>query len=106
MPQAGNTTNPFLLMVDKPYSNPTALTESLYDNFVREGRTQLASWDLKVNGSVFERFWGGPIGVAFGAEMRWEDYKDWRPPYAGLNPADAPCQRQPQRSDQSLLRAE
>ncbi len=95
VPQAGNTTNPYLLMVDKPYSNPTALTESLYDNFVREGRTQLASWDLKVNGSVFERFWGGPIGVAFGAEMRWEDYKDWRPPYAGLNPADAPFNGNP-----------
>ncbi len=90
VPQPGNTTSPYLLMVDKPYGNPTALTESLYDVFVREGRTQLASWDLKVNGSVFDRFWGGPIGVAVGGEMRWEDYKDWRPPYAGLNPADAP----------------
>ncbi len=89
VPQA-STTNPYLLMVDKPYSNPAALTESLYDTFVREGRTQLASWDLRVNGSVFDRFWGGPIGLAVGAEMRWEDYKDWRPPYAGLNPASAP----------------
>ena len=90
VPQAGNTANPYLLMVDQPYRNPAALTESLYDTFVREGRTQLASWDLRVNGSVFERFWGGPIGLAAGAEMRWEDYKDWRPPYAGLNPASAP----------------
>lgn len=88
--QPGNTTNPYMLMVDKPYSNPVALTNSLYDNFVREGRTQLASWDLRINGSVFPRFWGGPVGVAAGAEMRWEDYRDWRPPYAGLNPADAP----------------
>lgn len=39
---------------------------------------------------MFERFWGGPIGVAFGGEMRWADYRDYRPPYAGLNPADAP----------------
>ncbi len=85
-----STTNPYLLMIDQPYSNPAALTDSLYDNFVREGRTQLASWDLRVNGSVFDRFWGGPIGVAFGAEMRWEDYRDWRPPYANFNPADAP----------------
>ncbi len=95
VPQSGNTANPLLLMVDKPYSNPAALTDSLYDTFVREGRTQLASWDLRVNGSVFDRFWGGPIGVAAGAEMRWEDYKDWRPPYAGLNPADAPYNGNP-----------
>lgn len=90
VPQVGNAANPFLLQVDKPYSNNAALTESLYDVFIREGRTQLASWDLKVNGSVFDRFWGGPIGVAVGAEMRWEDYKDFRPPYVGLNPANAP----------------
>ena len=93
--QPGNTTNPYLLMIDKPFSNPAALTDSLYDDFVREGRTQLASWDLRVNGSVFERFWGGPIGLAFGAEMRWEDYRDWRPPYAGLNPTDVPYNGNP-----------
>ena len=95
VPQPGNTANPYLLMVDKPYSNPAALTASLYDNFIREGRTELASWDLKVNGSVFDRFWGGPIGVAFGGEMRWENYKDWRPVYAGLNPPDAPYNGNP-----------
>ncbi len=94
VPQA-STTNPFLLMVDKPYSNPTALTDSLYDNFVREGRTELANFDFKVNGAVFDRFWGGPIGVAAGTEFRWENYKDWRPPYAGLNPADAPYNGNP-----------
>ncbi|MCX6952448.1 MAG: TonB-dependent receptor [Verrucomicrobia bacterium] len=95
VPQVGNTTNPYLLMVDKAYSNPTALTESLYDDFIREGRTQLANWDLRVNGTAFDRFWGGPIGLAFGSEMRWEDYKDWRPPYAGLNPASAPYNGNP-----------
>ena len=95
VPQPGNAANPYLLMVDKPYSNPAALTATLYDNFIREGRTELASWDLKVNGSVFDRFWGGPIGVAFGGEMRWENYKDWRPPYAGLNPANAPYDGNP-----------
>lgn len=93
--QPGNTANPYLLMVDKPYRNPEALTASLYDNFVREGRTQLASWDLKVNGDVWDRFWGGPVGLAFGAEMRWEDYRDYRPPYAGRNPADAPYNGNP-----------
>ena len=90
VPQPGNVANPFLLQVDKPYSNNAALTESLYDVFVREGRTQIASWDLKINGAAVDRFWGGPIGIAFGTELRWEDYKDFRPPYAGLNPTNAP----------------
>ena len=89
VPQA-STTNPYLLVVDRPYRNPEALTASLYDDFVREGRTQLASWDLKLNGRVLDRFWGGAVGLALGAEFRWEDYKDWRPPYAAFNPADAP----------------
>lgn len=62
---------------------------------MREGRTQLASLDFKINGPVFERWWGGPIGVAAGAEMRWEDYRDYRPPYAGLNPPDAPFNGNP-----------
>jgi outer membrane receptor protein involved in Fe transport len=90
-----STTNPYLLMVDKPYSNPAALTASLYDNFIREGCTELASWDFKVNGSLFERFWGGPIGTAAGGEWRWENYQDWRPPYAGFNPPDAPYNGNP-----------
>ena len=94
VPQA-STTNPYLLVVDKPYSNPAALTASLYDNFIREGRTELASWDFKINGAVFPHFWGGPIGVAAGTEWRWENYKDWRPPYAGLNPASAPYNGNP-----------
>ncbi len=94
VPQAG-TTNPYLLVVDKPYRNPAALTAALYDNFVREGRTELLSWDLKLNGSVWDRFWGGPIGVAAGAEFRWENYKDWRPPYHGFNPSDAPYNGNP-----------
>ncbi len=95
VPQPASSTTPYLLQIDKPYSNPAALTNSLYENFVREGRTQLVSWDFKVNGSVFERFWGGPIGVAFGGEWRWEDYKDWRPAYAGLNPPGAPFNGNP-----------
>jgi outer membrane receptor protein involved in Fe transport len=90
-----STTNPYVLVVDKPYSNPAALTASLYDNFIREGRTELASWDLKFNGPVVDRFWGGPIGLAAGTEFRWENYRDWRPPYAGFNPPDAPYNGNP-----------
>ncbi len=95
VPQPGNTANPYLLTVDKPYRNPAALTQSLYDDFVREGRTQLAIWDFKLNGSILDRWRGGAVGVAAGAEMRWEDYRDYRPPYAGLNPKDAPFNGNP-----------
>lgn len=95
VPQAGNTANPYLIQVDREYSNTPELMNSLYDTFTREGRTQLASWDARFSGSVFDGFWGGPIGVAFGGEFRWESYKDWRPPYAGLNPADAPFNGNP-----------
>jgi iron complex outermembrane receptor protein len=90
-----STTNPLLLQVDKPFTNNPAITESLYDTFIREGRTELASWDLRVNGSIFENFWGGPIGVAGGGEFRFENYKDYRPAYHGLNPASAPYNGNP-----------
>ena len=94
VPQA-SPANPYLLVVDKTYQNPAAITDALYDNFIREGRTELASWDFKLNGPVVERWWGGPIGVAAGVEFRWENYKDWRPEFAGLNPAAAPFNGNP-----------
>ncbi len=94
-----STTNPLLLQVDKPFTNNAAVTESLYDTTVREGRTEIASWDFKTNGSVFENFWGGPIGVAAGGEFRAETYKDHRPPYVGLNPADAPYDGNPNNAN-------
>ncbi|MEO6244653.1 MAG: TonB-dependent receptor, partial [Opitutaceae bacterium] len=96
VPQPGNTANPSLIQVDKPFTNAAAVTDALYDNFAREGRTELASWDGKVSGSLADfSFLGGPIGVAAGAEWRWENYKDWRPAYAGLNPAGAPYNGNP-----------
>jgi iron complex outermembrane receptor protein len=94
-----STTNPLLLQVDKPFANNPAITESLYDTFMREGRTEIASWDFKTNGAVFENFWGGPIGVAAGGEFRVETYKDYRPPYAGLNPPDAPYDGNPNNAN-------
>lgn len=91
VPQAGNTTNPYLIQVDRPFSNAEALTASLYDNFVREGTTELASWDAKVSGRAFDfGFLGGELGFATGAELRWESYNDYRPPYAGRNPDTVP----------------
>ncbi|HEY1108918.1 MAG TPA: hypothetical protein VGE76_09805, partial [Opitutaceae bacterium] len=86
-----STTNPYLIQVDRPYTNADSVTSSLYDNFVREGRTELASWDAKVSGRAFDfSFLGGELGFATGAEIRWESYRDYRPLYAGRNPADVP----------------
>ncbi len=75
-----------VIQVDQPYTNPATVVDPLIENFIREGRTELASLDGKLNGTIAE-VWGRRIGGALGAEYRWESYKDWRPPYAGLNPA-------------------
>jgi outer membrane receptor protein involved in Fe transport len=75
-----------LIQIDQPYTNPGAVVDPLVDTYIREGRTELATWDAKINGTLFD-FWGGRIGSAFGAEYRWESFKDWRPPFHGLNPA-------------------
>ncbi len=74
------------IQIDRPYTNPASVVDPMVDTFVREGRTELATFDGKLNGTLFEA-WGGRVGAAFGAEFRWESYRDWRPPYAGLNPA-------------------
>jgi iron complex outermembrane recepter protein len=75
-----------VIQVDQPYTNPAAVVDPLVDTFMREGRTELATWDAKLNGTLFD-FWGGRVAAALGAEYRWESYKDWRPPFHGLNPA-------------------
>ena len=74
-----------VVQIDQPYTNPASVVDPLVDTFIREGRTELATWDAKLNGTLFD-FWGGRVGAALGAEYRWESYKDWRPPYHGLNP--------------------
>jgi iron complex outermembrane receptor protein len=74
------------IVIDQPYTNPDAVMAPMYDFFLRKSWTELATWDAKISGPVYE-FWGGPIGAAIGTEYRFETYKDWRPPYHGLNPA-------------------
>lgn len=76
------------ILLGQPYTNADSVVDPLYDTFVREGRTELATWDAKINGDLLE-IWGGSIAVAAGTEFRYENYRDFRPPYAGLNPADA-----------------
>lgn len=79
--------NPLRLQLDQPYTNPDSVVDPLYDTFERRGRTELATWDAKLNGTLFD-IWGGRVGAAVGAEARWETYWDWRPPYHGVNPDD------------------
>lgn len=77
------------IVVDKPYTNPDSVISPLYDRFVRVGKTELAFADLRLDGTL-ATIRGVPIKAAFGGEFRFETYRDWRPPYAGLNPVDDP----------------
>lgn len=77
------------IAIDRPYTNPASVVEPLYDVAERFGRTNLAMWDGRVNGQLFQLFQGGRIGIAGGAEVRWEDYSDARPPFQGVNPPEA-----------------
>ncbi|MFO1452279.1 MAG: TonB-dependent receptor, partial [Opitutaceae bacterium] len=74
------------VQIDQPYTNPDSVVNPLYDTFIREGTTELATWDAKINGTLFD-VWGGRVASALGLEYRWESYKDWRPEFHGLNPA-------------------
>jgi iron complex outermembrane receptor protein len=77
------------LVVTGPYTNPTSVTSTFQSSFIRSGITKLASGDFRASGDVFPIWGGNTIGGAFGGEFRYEAYDDYRPPYAGLNPADS-----------------
>ena len=74
-----------VIQVDQPYTNPASVVDPLYITFEREGTTELATWDFKLNGSIFDGFWGGPIGTAGGLEYRFESFKSYYPPFHGQN---------------------
>lgn len=78
-----------LLRLDKPYRNPASVLQPLYDDYIRFARTELISWDAKVNGRWL-RLLGNDISWAAGTEVRYESYADKRPPYAGVNPPSDP----------------
>lgn len=44
----------------------------------RKTKTSLALWDLKANKPDLVNLWAGPVGAAFGIEVRRETYKDDR----------------------------
>lgn len=76
-----------LIVADKPFINPASVWDPLYADDERYGRTKLFVWDAKTNGELWQLFNGGKIGIASGAELRWESYDDKRPLYSGMNPA-------------------
>ncbi|MEO6246106.1 MAG: TonB-dependent receptor, partial [Opitutaceae bacterium] len=74
------------IVVDRLFDNPAAITDALYDDEDRFGRTGLFIWDAKINGQLWRLFNGGRIGVASGAEVRYENYADRRAAFVGTNP--------------------
>ena len=69
------------------YKNPDSVTSTFRSEFIRNGITKLASGDARASGDLFAIWGGNAIGAAVGGEFRAETYDDYRPPFAGLNPA-------------------
>lgn len=70
------------------FVNPDSVVAPLRGTFYRRGETTLGSWDVRLNGSLWE-LPSGPLGIAAGAEYREETYKDYRDPESGrLSAAD------------------
>lgn len=77
------------IQVDQPYTNPETVLDPLYVTTESVGQTHLAVWDAKLSGELWQLFNGGRIGVAAGAEYRWEAFSLDKSPFFGLNPLDA-----------------
>lgn len=77
------------LAITGPYTNPRSVIDTFQRNFLREGETSIASWDFRVTGDLFTLWGGNIVSTAFGTEYRFETFKDWRPEFAGLNPASS-----------------
>ncbi len=75
------------LAVVGPYVNPQSVQSTFRSQFIREGITKLGSGDFRASGDLFPLWGGNQVGAAFGGEFRYETFDDFRPPYAGLNPA-------------------
>jgi iron complex outermembrane receptor protein len=75
------------LIATGDYKNPDSVTSTFRSEFIRNGITKLASGDIRASGDLLAIWGGNAIGTAVGGEFRAETYDDYRPPYAGLNPA-------------------
>lgn len=81
------------IVVDRAYQNPAAVLDPLYDDEDRFGRTQLLTFDGRISGRLWRLpFRGGRLGLASGAEFRYETYRDARAAYVGLNPPGSGAQ--------------
>lgn len=74
------------IVVDRPFTNPESVLQPLYQDEDRFGRTNLFMADLKLNGQLGRLSRGGNIGVATGAELRYDTYSDKRASFVGVNP--------------------
>ena len=75
------------LAVTGPFVNPDGVTAAFQAPFIRNGITKLGSGDFRASGEMLPLWGGNTVGGAVGGEFRYEAYDDYRPPYAGLNPA-------------------
>ncbi|MES2692530.1 MAG: TonB-dependent receptor, partial [Verrucomicrobiota bacterium] len=76
------------VVADRPYTNPKGTLDSFVQIWRRNGFTSIASGDVRTAGPLF-RYWGNTVSLAFGAEMRREEFRDNRPPFVGTNPASS-----------------
>ncbi len=67
-----------------PFGGPNANTQAQMDrvriSVTNEGKTDLASWDLRMSRADLLSNWAGDIGAAFGFEIRNEGYSEDRDP--------------------------
>ena len=77
------------LVVTGDYKNPDSVTSTFRESFIRNGITKLGSGDIRASGDLFSIWGGNTIGAAVGGEFRYEAFDDYRPAYAGLNPASS-----------------
>ncbi|MBC7368062.1 MAG: TonB-dependent receptor [Undibacterium sp.] len=75
------------LVATGDYKNPDSVTSTFRSEFIRNGITKLGSGDVRASGDLLSIWGGNAIGTALGGEFRYETYDDYRPPFAGLNPA-------------------
>ncbi len=73
------------VVADRPYENPRAVVDSFSETYEREASSTIASGDARATGRLFQ-IRGTDVLAALGAEYRFEDLKDLRPPFSGENP--------------------
>ncbi len=64
------------------FVNPQSVRDSFTGTFVHEGKTTLASWDLRLNGELWH-LPAGPLSIATGGEVRHETLFDFRDAESG-----------------------